>query len=246
MSSVGRLAAVLCAAVVTAGCSSAKGSVTGSTTTLASDAPSATSTTTAGSAEALEAIGGDGLNGVVLARALVQDSDLVGFEARSVARPYVADERQALTICGVDLRFESELVDGVQSVFVEDSVQVTVTVSAADDAAAAQRFVERFGEVVSDCDQPWTQDAPLIGIGPLEGEVLGPAEVGAPTPQLQAVRIRTRTEAGASDVVAAAFAIGPLVTTVTVAGPVDADLSVSEDAVEAAVRRAMDLLAELG
>jgi hypothetical protein len=189
---------------------------------------------------------GEELDGVVLARALVQGDDLPGFEERSVARPYRAADRDGLLICAEDLRTETGLVEGVQSVLADDAVQVTVTVSAAADSEAATRFLERFAEIADGCAGPWTQEASLVGLGTLEAEVVEPADVGEPGPRVRAYRLRTRTEAGTSEVIAAVLAAGPLVVTVTVAGPEGDDLVIATEAVTAAARRSLELVTELG
>jgi hypothetical protein len=238
------LAAALCAALVVIGCSGDDGAIVTLTTTADAEEPTASSVTVP--VDGLDGIGGDGLDGLVLARALVQGTDLPGFEERSVARPYRADERAGLLVCGEDLRAETGLVEGVRSVLVSDAVQVTVTVSAAADSEGAARFVERFGEVADGCTGPWTQEAPLLGVGRLEVEVVGEADVGVPGPQVRAFRLRTRTEAGTSDVVVAVLAVGPVLTTVTVAGPVEDELTAATDAVAAASRRSVELVTQLG
>jgi hypothetical protein len=208
------------------------------------DRPTATSVTVP--VEGLDGVGGEGLDGLVLARALVRAEDLPGFEERSFARPYRADEREGLLFCGRDLRSESGLEDGVRSVLVDGEVQVTVTVSAAADAGRAAAFVDRFGELGEACPGAWTQEASLLGVGPLEAEILGEADVGAPGPPVRAFRLRTSTEAGSSEVVAAVLAVGPVVTTVTVAGPAGAGLEEASEAVAASARQAADLVDQLG
>jgi hypothetical protein len=238
-------AAALCAALIVGGCSGDGGGVATSTTTAGADSGGATASSAPVTVEGLAEFDAGGLDGVVLARALVQGVDLPGFEERSVVRPYQADEREGLLVCGQDLRAETGLVQGVQSVLVSEAVQVTVTVSAAADSEEAARFVERFDEVAGGCAAPWTQEAPLLGVGPIEAEVVGEADVAAPGPQVRAFRLRTRTEAGTSDVVAAVIAVGPLLTTVTVAGPAGDELPVATDAVAAAYRRSVELARQL-
>lgn len=197
-------------------------------------------------AEDLTGVGGEGLDGVVLARALVRPDDLTGFEARSLARPLRTGERPGLLLCGQDLRAEAGLVDGVQSVLSRGPLQITVTVSAAADGAAAARFVDRFGEVARACTTPWSQDQVPGVEGGLEAQVIGPADVGDPGPPVESFRIRTDGAAGSSEVVVAVFAVGPVVTAVTVAGPADDPLAVASDAVAAAATRSTELVAGLG
>lgn len=240
-----RASAVAVAAVLVAGGCTGDDGGAASTTTGPGSSESTTPPVTVpldGSGE----VSGDGLDGVVLARALVPGADLPGYEVRSFARPYEPDERPGLLVCGVDLRAEEGLLDGVQSVLVSGAVQVTTTVSAAADSEAATGFVQRFGDVAGGCAAPWTQEAPLLGVGPIEAEVVGPADVGSPGPQVLAHRLRTTTDAGVSDVIVAVMAVGPLVVTVTVAGPAGDELSVATDAVAAAARRSLELVAQLG
>jgi len=239
-----RASAVALAAVLVAGsCAGDDGGAASSAT-----GPGPSGSTTPSVTVPLDGSGsvsGDGLDGVVLARALVPGADLPGYEVRSFARPYEPDQRPGLLVCGVDLRAEAGLDAGVQSVLVSGAVQVTTTVSAAADSEAASGFLERFGEVAGRCTAPWTQEAPLLGVGPIEAEVVGPADVGSPGPQVLAFRLRTTTEAGISDLVVAVMAVGPLVVTVTVAGPAGDELSVVTDAVAAAARRSLQLVAQL-
>ena len=230
-------------AIVVMACSGDDRGPAASTTTAEGD--SSPTSSTLGSLGAADDLAGVELDGVVLARALVQGTDLVGFEERSGARPYQADERPGLLICGEVLRAETGLVDGVQSVLVNDSVQVTVTVTAAADSEEAARFVDRFAEIAAGCAQPWTQNVPLLGVGTLEAEVIGEADVGVPGPQVRAYRLRTRTEIGSSEVIAVAMAVGPVLTTVTVVGPTEDDLAAAPAAVAAAVRRSTELVRAL-
>lgn len=249
MRSTRRVVALISCLLLFAGCSddTGDGASAPSTTTAivpttevgGVDGPS-TSTPTVPIGEASE------LNGIVLARALVQVADLPGYEVRTPLRAFSAEDRKGLLVCGEDLRAATGLIEGVQAVFVRGNVQITVTVTSAADEEAPSSFVERFGVAMDGCAGPWTQQAANLGDAPLDAEILEAVDVGDPGVPTRAVRLRTTSDAGSSDVIVAVLAIGPIMSAVTVAGPVDADLGDAAAAVEAAARRAGDLAGQLG
>jgi len=173
---------------------------------------------------------------VALGPLLVSEADLVaqGYEAESVGRPFVAATAPRIRLCGEDLRAELGLGDGRQSRFSDGEVEVTHTVTSGGDTEA---LVERFSTVVRGCTTSWT-DPPLpSGGGPVERTVTGAypvPDVGLPA---AGAVVRSRNTRGATDTVVVVLVDGPVVSSLSISGPVGADFDVVDPTIQAAARR---------
>lgn len=157
-----------------------------------------------------------------------------GFTPVVQARAFDAATASRLLLCGQDVRAELQLVAGRQSRFTDGPVELTHTVTSGGDAAA---LVERFRRVVEECAAPW-QEPPLpTGGGPVRRELNGAYPVPDLGVDAAGAVIRSRNGAGATDTVVVVMVQGPVVSSLSVSGPLGADFSVVDPATEAAASR---------
>lgn len=214
------VAVVVATALVVAACGGDDGGDDGAVTTTTE----AVTTTTVAAGD------------VALGPLLVNEADLAaqGFEAEAVGRPFAAALAPRIRLCGEDLRAELGLGDGRQSRFSDGEVEVTHTVTSGGDT---EDLVERFSTVVRGCTTSWT-DPPLpSGGGPVERTVTGAypvPDVGLPA---AGAVVRSRNTRGATDTVVVVLVDGPVVSSLSISGPVGADFDVTDPAIEAAARR---------
>lgn len=173
---------------------------------------------------------------VDLRRLLVDEGDLAGtgFEAAVVARPFRAEEAARIQLCGEDLRAELGVEDGRQSRFSDGTVEVAHTVTLGGDASA---LVATFDEVVAGCAGPWTDPELPTGGGPVERELTGSwpvPDVGLPA---TGAVVRSTNDRGQTDTVVVVMVSGPVVSSLSVSGPVGSDFGIVDQAVVAAADR---------
>lgn len=173
---------------------------------------------------------------VHLSRVLLSGRDLaaLGFRPVVVARPFTAQRATRILLCDEDIRTESLSVAGRQSRFTDDAVEVSHTVTSGGDTSA---FLGRFRALVERCPGPWTEPALPTGGGPVRREITG----AYPLPNVgvdgAGAVIRSRNRVGATDTVVIVLVRGPVVSSLSISGPVGSDFGGVDPAIEAAAER---------
>jgi hypothetical protein len=155
----------------------------------------------------------------------------LGFEPVVVSRGFVAQRATRIKLCGVDLRAELRIVGGRQSRFSNGEVEVSHTVTSGGDTNA---FLDRFQEVVDECDGPWPQPPLSTGGGVVQREITGPYPVPDVGIEGSGVIVRSRNQAGSSDTIVIVLVQGAVVSSLSVSGPLGSDFSIVDPAVQAA------------
>lgn len=174
---------------------------------------------------------------VRLNRVLLQEADLTaeGFDAIVSARPFAARSATRVRLCEEDLRAELGVVNGRQSRFTDDTVEVSHTVTSGGDAAG---LVERFRTVVQECPGPWVEPPLPTGGGRVRREITGaypmPADLGVDG---TGAVVRSRNGVGGTDTVVIVLAQGALVSSLSISGPVGSGFDVVDPAIAAAAER---------
>jgi hypothetical protein len=165
----------------------------------------------------------------------VHDLQAPAFEDEITGRRFTAEDASRILLCGDDLRTRFGVVEGRQSRFRDGDVEVSHTVTSGGDGAA---FLDAFEQAAVTCAEPWTEPPMPAGGGPVERRLTGsypvPEDVGLDG---AGAIIRSSNELGATDTIVVVLAAGPLVSTLSVSGPIGADFSVVDPAIEAAARR---------
>jgi hypothetical protein len=170
---------------------------------------------------------------VRLNQVLIRPDDLVGtgFEPEVLARPFAANRASRILLCNEDLRSELRIVSGRQSRFVRGQVELSHTVTSGGDTNA---LLERFQSVVDGCPGPWREPPLATGGGPLQREITGTYPLPETGVAGAGVIVRSRNRAGSSDTIVVVLVQGPVVSSLSVSGPLGSDFSVVDTAIQVA------------
>jgi len=175
---------------------------------------------------------------VGMVRLLVRPHDLGtrGYQERVAGLRFAAVATNRIHLCGVDLREEKDTLRGRQSRFVKGDVELAHVITVGGDADG---LVERFGRLARSCPDPWTEPELPIGGGLLRRRVTGVYPLPALPDGLSGASaiIRSTNRLGASDTIVVVLARGTLLSSLSVTGPIGADFSVIDPAIQAAARR---------
>jgi hypothetical protein len=215
---VKRWAAALALAALLAGCSDDGGNGD------EQDATAATTTSTTLPASAVR-----------VNQLLVRSRDVApGFTPVVVSRPFRAMQAPRIRLCDEDLRAELRVIAGRQSRFSDGEVEVSHTVTTGGDTNA---FLERFASVVDGCPGPWAEPALPTGGGRVTREITGRYPLPETGVDGAAAVVRSRNNAGSTDTVVVVLVQGPIVSSLSVSGPLGSDFDVVDRAVVAAAGR---------
>ncbi len=183
---------------------------------------------------------------VRLRRLLVDEGDLAGagFESVVTARRFDAQRATRLRLCERDLRAELGVTTGRQSRFGDGTVEVSHTVTSGGDSAD---LLDRFRAVVQECPGRWV-DPPLpTGGGSVRREITGayplPPDLGV---EGSGAVVRSGNRRGGTDTVVIVLTQGPVVSSLSISGPVGSSFDVIEPAIEAAAERLRELQSPAG
>jgi hypothetical protein len=163
-----------------------------------------------------------------------EDVAAAGFEPEVLSRRFAANQASRILLCGEDLRADLRLVSGRQSRFSDGQVEISHTVTNGGDTNA---LLDRFEALVTDCPGPWGEPPLPTGGGPLQREITGPYPVPDVGVDGAGAIVRSRNDAGSSDTVVVVLVQGPVVSSLSVSGPLGSDFGVVDTAIEAAADR---------
>jgi hypothetical protein len=189
------------------------------------DEPAATTTTSTPSAAAVR-----------LGQLLIGPEQLapLGFEPVVVSRNFSAQRASRINLCGEDLRSELRIIAGRQSRFAKRDVELSHTVTNGGDT---NDFLARFQDVVDGCEAPWTEPPLPTGGGPVQREITGTYPVPDVGVDGAGAIVRSTNQAGSTDTIVIVLVQGPVVSSLSVSGPLGSDFSVVDPAIQAAADR---------
>ena len=173
---------------------------------------------------------------VRLNQLLIQPEDVAaaGFDPVVLSRRFTAQQATRILLCDEDLRADLRIVSGRQSRFSDGQVEISHTVTSGGDTNA---LLERFQALVTDCPGPWGEPPLPSGGGPLQREITGPYPLPDVGVDGAGAIIRSRNDAGSTDTVIVVLVQGPVVSSLSISGPIGSDFGVVDTAIAAAAER---------
>jgi hypothetical protein len=157
-----------------------------------------------------------------------------GFDPVVLSRRFTAQQATRILLCDEDLRADLRIVSGRQSRFSDGQVEISHTVTSGGDTNA---LLERFQALVTDCPGPWGEPPLPSGGGPLQREITGPYPLPDVGVDGAGAIIRSRNDAGSTDTVIVVLVQGPVVSSLSISGPIGSDFGVVDTAIAAAAER---------